>query len=445
MTYEQYWTALVKHWALITICLLAVGAGAYFGSKLMKPVYQSAALVQVALSSNNNPADYNSLLASDQLVQTEAILATSNSVLRTVASHYQNLTAQQLAKEVTATSKLNTQLFEIDVQDASPTQAATLANDIATTLIQQQRQVFNQNATLSGDFLLLVQPAQPVLTPVRPNKIINTGIGLLIGLLLGMLLVLLFELLDKRIRSPEALSQLLDRPILTTLWRTHSSKKLKEAVFNPTGRNANVESFRILRTNISFSAIERPLRSIVVTSALPLEGKSSVAANLAIFMAKTGKTTLLIDADLRHPTLQQLFGLPADKKGLSNAIQALSMQTAAIPKGPSSKPAPPISLDAFIHSTDIPNLYIMPSGSLPPDPPELLASNAMQRLFVSLTRAETIIFDTPPLLGLSDAKILASKADGTLVVVDITCAHKQTLAQVKLSWSRSGHTYLVML
>ena len=304
MTFEQYWTALVKHWALIAICFLTVGVGAYFGSKLITPIYQSSALVQVALSSNNNPADYNSLLASDQLVQTEAILATSDPVLRTVASHYQGLTTQQLAKEVTATSRLNTQLFEIDVQDASPTQAATLANDIATTLIQQQSQVFKQNTAQSGDFLLLAQSAQPALTPVKPNKLINTGVGLLVGLLLGMLLVLLIELLDRRVRSPEALSQLLARPVLTTLWRTRSSKKLKEAVFNPTGNNANVEALRILRTNISFSAIERPLRSIVVTSALPLEGKSSVAANLAIFMAKAGKTTLLIDADLRHPTLQ---------------------------------------------------------------------------------------------------------------------------------------------
>ncbi|HYU76381.1 MAG TPA: polysaccharide biosynthesis tyrosine autokinase [Ktedonobacteraceae bacterium] len=433
MTFEQYWTALVKHWGLIVICFLAAGAGTFLGSKLVKPLYQSSALVQVALRSNHNMTDYDSLLASDQLVQTEAILATSDTVLRQVASHYQNLTAQQLAQEVTATTKLNTQLFEIDVQDASPTRAAALANDIAATLNKQQLRRFNQNSAQSGDFLLIAQPAQPVLTPVRPNKLLNTAVGLLIGLLLGMLLVLLFELLDKRVRSPEALSQLLGWPILATFWLAHSSKNKKEAVFNPTGHNANVEPFRILRTNIGFSASEKPLRSIVVTSTSPLEGKSTVAANLAIFMAKAGKTTLLIDTNLRRPTLQQLFGLSADKEGLSNAIQAFSMQTTAISKGPSNTPNIPISLDPFIHVVDIPNLYIMPSGPLPPNPPELLDSKAMQRLFAALTNygAEAVIFDTPPLLGLSDARILASKADGTLVVVDIIRANKKMLEQVK--------------
>lgn len=439
MTFEHYWSALVKHWALIVICFLAVGTGAFVGSKFMTPIYQSSALVQVMLLSNNSQADYNSLLASDQLVQTEAILATSDPVLRAVASHYQGLPTQQIAKEVTATSKLNTQLFEIDVQDASPTQAAALANDIATTLIQQQLQVFNQSTAQSGDFMLLVQPAQPPLTPIRPNKLINTAGGLLIGLLMGMLLVLLFELLDRRVRNPEALSQLLDWPILTTLWLAQPSKKGEGLIFNPTVHSANVEPFRILRTNIGFTTIEKPQRSIVVTSTSPLEGKSTVAANLAISMAMAGKTTLLIDADLRRPTLQHLFGLSPEKKGLSNAIQAFSMLATTTPKERASILSPPISLDPFIHTVvDIPNLYIMPSGSLPPNPPDLLASKAMLSLFAALTKAEAIIFDTPPLLGLSDARILASKADATLVVVDITHANKKALEQAKTLLAQAG-------
>src|SRR5438067_965556 len=144
MTLEQYWTMLRKQWKLILACFLVVGLGAYIGSKLMTPLYQSTALVQVTIRSQNNQADYNSLLASDELVQTEAALATGDSVLHEVASHYPGITAEQLAKEVTATSKLNTQLFEIDVLDPSPTRAAALANDIAATLIDQQRQVTQQ-------------------------------------------------------------------------------------------------------------------------------------------------------------------------------------------------------------------------------------------------------------------------------------------------------------
>src|SRR5215467_1920626 len=147
MTFEQYWTIVLKQWRLIIICFLVAGGGTVLGSKLITPVYQSTALIQIAIRSSNNPADYNSLLASDQLVQTEARLATSDPVLREVASHYPSLTVMELSKEVTATPTVNTQLFEIDVIDPSPTHAAELANDIAGTLIKQQLQVFQQSAS----------------------------------------------------------------------------------------------------------------------------------------------------------------------------------------------------------------------------------------------------------------------------------------------------------
>src|SRR5437764_309978 len=135
MTLEQFWSILLKQWKLILLCFLLVGSGAFIGSKLMQPVYQSSVLVQVVIrSSTSNQADYNALMASDQLVQTEATLATSNSVLRQVIPHYPSLTTSQLAGEVSASPRTNTQLFEIDVVDPSPTRAANLANDIAAAL-----------------------------------------------------------------------------------------------------------------------------------------------------------------------------------------------------------------------------------------------------------------------------------------------------------------------
>src|SRR5574340_210222 len=115
MTFEQYWLVFIKQWKLIMLCFLCVGLGAFGGSRLMHPTYQSAALVQVAIQTSNSPADYSSLLASDQLVQTEALLAVSDPVLREVASHHPNLPFQ-LSKAVSASVKPNTQIFEIDVQ-----------------------------------------------------------------------------------------------------------------------------------------------------------------------------------------------------------------------------------------------------------------------------------------------------------------------------------------
>jgi tyrosine-protein kinase len=511
MTFEQYWTIAVKQWKTIAICFIIVGSGTYLVSKLLTPIYQSTAVVQVTIRSANSQSDINNLLASDQLVQTEAQLAISDPVLRRVAASYPALTVDQLTKEVTSTPELNTQLFQITVQDASPKRAADLANAIAATLLKVQEQVTEKNnaqaqqqiqqdlqstrqeidtitrqiaalsspkgsqpaqiATLqaqlsglqqhysqwqnalaqleltqaqSGDFLLVAQEAQPALHPIRPNVLINTGAGLLGGLLLGILLAVLFSQLDTRVRSAEALAQLLNWPVQATVWRARS--KDKEEIVNPRGRDANVEAYRILRTNVGFAGVDKPIRLLTVTSAVPQEGKSVIAANLAIFMAKAGKSTLLVDADLRRPTLHEKFDLAADKKGLSNAILAF---------GSSSVPGTLSRLDAaaslqqsggnalltpFVHPVDIPHLYVMPSGPLPPNPSELLDSKAMERLLATLATCgiEVVIFDTPPLLGLSDASILASKVDGTLVVADITRANKKNLKQVQALLAQAG-------
>lgn len=520
MTFIHYWTILVKQWRIIILCFVLVGLGTYIGSKLQKPLYQSSALINVVLqSSNNQSTNYTNLLASDQLVQTESQLAVSDPVLREVASHYNGLTVAELSKEVTSSIKLNTQLFEIDVLDPSPIRAATLANDVAATLIKRQiqaaqqdnnrsqqqiqqelnstqrqidtitsqvatlkaqpdkqsqiavlqakltglQQHYNQWDTLraqlvfteaqNGDFLQVAQPAQPGITPVRPQTLLNTAVGLFLGLFLGMVLAILFEQVDTRVRTPEALADLLGWPILATVWRVDSPKK--ESIINPSGNSANAEAYRILRTNIGFSGIDKPLHTLVVTSAFPNDGKSTIAANLAIFMAKAGKNTILVDADLRRPTLQEKFGLPADKLGLSNAVLAFSLHdrptTASnhLMRATSLQPMDALSttnlsLQPFIHPVEIPNLWVMPAGPLPPNPSELLDSKAMDRLLLALTNcgAEIVIFDTSPLLGLSDASILVSKTDGTLVVTDIARAKRGSLKQIKAVLAQAGANVL---
>ncbi|MFL5662255.1 MAG: Wzz/FepE/Etk N-terminal domain-containing protein [Ktedonobacteraceae bacterium] len=475
MTFEHYWGILVKRWKLILVCFLLVGAVTSIATKLMTPLYQSSVLVQVVVAAANNQSDYTSLLASDELVQTDAILATSSPVLSEVASHYKGLSIAQLSKEATSTVKLNTQLFEIDVLDPSPTRAADLANDVAATLVKQQYLLHSSQPGLPQSQLLVVQPAQPSLAPVQPNVLFNISAGLLAGLFLGILLAILYERLDTRVRTSEALSQLLDWPVLATIWRVRSSKQ--EDILNPTGQDSNVEQYRILRTNIGFSGIDKPLHSLMVTSAVPRDGKSTIAANLAIYMAKAGKTTLLIDADLRRPTQHHLFNLSSDKMGLSNAVLAFNMpkvsETPPLAVNMSTMPGAPslpgitnahagqrfypptlkaadalnvtsVSLEPFVHTVGIPNLWIMPSGPLPPNPPELLDSKAMQRLLTVIANngIEIVIFDTPPLLGLSDASILTSKVDGALVVVDVTRANKGNLKQVKAMLTKAGANVL---
>ena len=518
MSFERYWTMLLKQWKLILGCFLIAGLGTFAVSKILTPVYQATAVVQITIRSQSNQSDYNSLLASDQLTQPEAQGAISNTVLREVTSHYAGLTVQQLTDEVSSTPRLNTQLFEISVLDPNPTRAARIANDVASVLIKQQQQLtqqanngsrqqmlqdltttqaqivtttnqiaaleadtttshaaqieglkvkldglqqhYNQWQTVlsqlelaqaqSADFLRVAQPAQPAQKPTRPNVLLNTAIGFTAGLLLGMLAALLFEQLDTRVRTPEELTELLKLPVLATVWRTASATIAN--TINPQGRDPNVESYRILRTNVGFSSVDKHVRTLMVTSATPGDGKSTVTANLAIFMAKSGKSTLLIDGDLRRPTQHRLFEMGADKTGLSNAILAFgapaSVSSASnshntsnsLPASQQAVANAQISLEKFSHTVGIPNLRVMPSGPLPPNPSDLLDSKAMQRLIEALPTcgAEVVIFDAPPIRGLSDASILCSKVDATFVVVDISHANKKHLQQVTTLLSQAG-------
>jgi capsular exopolysaccharide synthesis family protein len=517
MTLERSWVILIKQWKLIVACMVLIGLGTYLASRLITPTYQSSTLVRVVIQSTNSFSDYNNLLASDQLVQTESQLATSGPVLREVASHYPGLTTERLTRATTTTPRLNTQLFEINVSDTNPVRAAKIANDIAEILINQQIQENQQDRSRSqeqiqkeldtthtnidnaskkmqiqqqqiaqgkgsqsqiaglqtsinglqdqlnrlqdhyshwqtmllqlemaqaqnNNFLRIVQPAQPAKNPVKPQILLNTVAGLAAGLSLGLLLAVLIEQLDTRVRTMEDITRLLNCPALGVVWRVDSAKDKHEKVINPKINSANAEAYHMLRTNIGFSAVDKPLRSLVITSAMPGDGKSSIAANLAIFMARAGKNTLLIDADLRHPTQHAKFLIPTETKGLSEAIMACSQHQSIASKSSTPSDLPYLSLEAYMYAVDIPNLLVMPSGLLPPNPSELLDSKAMDNLLTTLINSgiEMVIVDAPSLLGMADASILTAIVDGTIVVADITRVKKKNLQYLKAQLVQSG-------
>lgn len=173
------------------------------------------------------------------------------------------------------------------------------------------------------------------------------------------------------------------------------------------------EQFRMLRANINFSLFEHEMKKILVTSSIPGEGKSTIAENLAVVFAQENKRVLLVDADMRKPTLHYTFDL-FNYIGLSNLL--------------SKK----LSLTNVIQKTFIPNLYVLPSGPIPPNPSELLASNNMDQFIKSIeNHFDVVIFDVPPILSVSDAQILASKCDGTLLVLRFGKTEKKQLQKAK--------------
>lgn len=169
-------------------------------------------------------------------------------------------------------------------------------------------------------------------------------------------------------------------------------------VSNP--RSPISEAYRTLRTNLEFSSLDKPIRSMVVTSASPEEGKSTTLANLAVVIAQAGKKVILVDCDLRRPSLHQIFDA-RPTPGFTDMMRDDALM---------SKPP--------LQETGVPNLWLLPSGTIPPNPAELLASRRMSEVIAALQQhAEMILFDAPPVIAVTDAAVLASKVDAVLLVI----------------------------
>ncbi len=186
-------------------------------------------------------------------------------------------------------------------------------------------------------------------------------------------------------------------------------------------RSPIAEAYRVLRTNIQFGSVDKPVRSLLVTSVDSMEGKSTTVANLAVVMAQAGKRVVIVDADLRRPTQHKYFELPNDR-GLTTAL--LDGQTPVCD---------------HLQATGLDNLYLLSSGPLPPNPAELLGSQRMGQVIEELAKqADVLVFDSPPLLAVTDAALLARQLDGTLVVVDAGGTRRGSVARAFDALRASG-------
>lgn len=176
--------------------------------------------------------------------------------------------------------------------------------------------------------------------------------------------------------------------------------------------STNTEQFNTIRTNIEFSNIDTQLKSIVLTSSNASEGKSTISANLAVAFARQGKKVLLVDSDLRRPTIESTFGM-VNPIGLTNYLTERE-----------------ISINDIFYKTSIENLYVIPSGPIPPNPSELIGSKKMNNLIEALAEAfDLVIYDAPPLLSVTDAQILSTKTDGVIITVRANKTDKEAVKQ----------------
>ena len=232
----------------------------------------------------------------------------------------------------------------------------------------------------------------------KPDFSFNLMLGLFIGLVLGVLLALVFEFLDDTLKSVDDIEKLLGLAVLGVIPRLKAPLTPEAALDDP--RSAFSESYRSVRTALQFATDTGVPRCLLITSATPSEGKSTTALTLAKNFAQLGKRVLIIDADLRNPSLHRALGVD-NGAGLSNYLAGAAKAT------------------DVIRATDSPHLMFMPTGPLPPSPAELLMGpRLLSLLSIAGEKFDQVIIDGPPVMGLADAPILANIATGTLLVVE---------------------------
>ena len=264
------------------------------------------------------------------------------------------------------------------------------------------------------DTITVVEPAEPPLRPVRPRVLMNTLLAAIVGGMIGLGAAFLIEYLDDTVKTPDDIARITPLSTLGIIARGKNDDP-NTIITLEDPRSPVAEAYRTIRTGIQFAGIDKPLRTIVVTSAGPGEGKSTTTANLAVVMAQAGKKTVLIDADLRKPTQHKRWGVP-NTVGLTGALLMDELSD---------------NLDYLLSPTQVENLWILTSGQLPHNPSELLGSHKLKQLTEHLlTHYDILIFDSPPALAVTDPVILGREMDGVIVVVDSGSTREPALVHV---------------
>lgn len=343
---------------------------------------------------NNSVANQIKKLETDIEIEVNAKLDSLKSELET-AKKKESLIREGIVRAKT----------EAMQEQDSTTAYNTLKREVATnqelyqTLLQRLKEV-NIAGGVNANNIAIIDPAQTPLKKFKPNLLTNLLFGSLLGLLLGTAAAFMREFLDDTVKDVNELERTTQLPVLGIMAETNDTTNGQMARMSASRpRSAIAEAFRSLRTTLRFDQQGDQTPVIFITSASAGEGKSTTASNLACSYASSGSKVLLIDTDLRNPSLHKNLGINATT-GLANYLSG-----AADPR-------------ALVQETDIHNLYLIPAGSPPDDPAELLSSPYMQTLLeTSRKEFDQIILDGPPVLGLADALVLASLSSITLLTV----------------------------
>ncbi len=396
MQLRDFFGFLRKRWWVIVVIMIPVIAGALLLSLVQNPTYEAKATCMV--SANTGTTDqFSAIQIIEQLLHTINKMTTSQPVLEATSGRMDfTKTPEQLKKTISSQVLTDTQLIVISAKDRSAETSMVEANAAAESLIE----FVNQQAGTNGTYKVVeVEMALIPTSPVSPKPWLNGVLGLVIGLVLGFTGAAIVENLDVSIKTKEELSSLQTKPVLgeLPLFKNGTLRNGSGSSRQDDGKDTGIlEQTRTVRTNIQYLNLKNNLRVFLVTSPSLGEGKSFVSMQLARAFAAQGKRTVLVDADLRKPETHS----GQAQRGLTDLIMGT------------------VDLPEVLRATDMQLLRFLPSGPLPPNPSELLDSASMQDILGRLRKeCDAVIIDTCPIDIFSDPLVLASKADGVILVV----------------------------
>ncbi len=399
LDFKQFLVVLRRRWlSVLLIVALALGVASAL-TFTRTPMYESKAQVLLTVDVRDTTDAYAANLAITQRAATYAQIAKSTELADLIidAGGFE-MSPEKLASRIDAEVVEGTSLIELKIQDENAREAQKIAN---VTVAQFADYIQNLEQVTGADNTVLVKKTDEATfnpSQVSPTVLLNLVVAALIGLLLGIGLAVTRELLDRTIRTADHVGELTESPVLASIGFDNDIRSAP-LLTDLGGFAARTEAFRLLRTNLQFIDLDHQPRCLVISSAVPGEGKTMTSTNLAVALAQTGRNTLIIDADLRRPRVATTLGLDP----------AIGLTTALVGK---------TEIHDAIQVHEASGLHVLASGAKPPNPTEILQSKITHDLIRRLRSSyDMVIIDAPPLLPVADASVLAKLADGVIIVV----------------------------
>lgn len=482
--------ATTWRWArLILLGAVVAGTAAFLIGRQIPPTYAASTTLLIHQPpASSNATGYVSIFVTESLPLTVTDLLRSQAVLHEVNANLGlGVGDETLAKNVSVSIVRDTQLVTVTAEDQDPQRAAKIANEIVRVFTRQNQEI--QKSTFAGpkaylqdqlakaqedleraqanlapatpadaarlqavqaraqsnyevalqnlqraelseaqasSILDVVQPAQPPLLPERPKPLLYALLAAAVGALLAGGFGFFLDSIDHTVKSRHDVERLLDVPLLSSVSRIPGPNPADKLVTITRGDSPIAETYRILAADIELAQTESPIRTILVTSSAPRDGRTTTAINLAVAAAQIGKRVILVDADVREPGIHELLRL-GNTRGLTSLLRNLEK----------------LSLDDYRIPNGFENLRVIPCGSLPSRPSALLGSPNMSRLIAKLCEhADLVLFDSPPLLGVVDTSLLAHVCDATLLVAHVGSTRWEDLTSARDRLLRCGSNLL---